>query len=184
MSLLDGDHEGVVRIFVVLSCEQRGYLHYITRHNFSPTRSVTSGNRTPGSRSYSDLLDTLEDLVCIPPTRTQASFKALGCSFQLTHSHVMTVQLIKLVQASHGGQNEDKTLLQRSQRCHKGEFRHVSISVQQRTLRCGKNLRGPFLRVTLPMTVGSCARAMAINGRQKRSELHNRGEFQHNYYTF
>ena len=30
--------------------------------------------------------------------------------------------------SSHGGQNEDKTLLQRSQPCHKGEFRHESIS--------------------------------------------------------
>ena len=26
----------------------------------------SSGNRTPGSRSYSDLLDTLADSVCIP----------------------------------------------------------------------------------------------------------------------
>jgi len=33
-------------------------LLYITRHNFSPTRSVTSGNHTPGSWFYSDLLDT------------------------------------------------------------------------------------------------------------------------------
>ena len=32
------------------------------------------------------------------------------------------------VRASHGGQNEDKTLLQRSQHCHKGEFWHVSIN--------------------------------------------------------
>ena len=32
---------------------------------------------------------------------------------------------------------------------------------------CGQNLRGPFLRATLPMTVGSCARAMADNGETK-----------------
>ena len=31
-----------------------------------------------------------------------------------------------------------------------GEFRHVSISACQRSLRCGQNLRGPFLRATLP----------------------------------
>jgi len=43
-----------------------------------------------------------------------------------------------------------KHLLQRSQRCHKGEFRHVSISARQRSLRCGQNLSGPFLRATLP----------------------------------
>jgi len=40
--------------------------------------------------------------------------------------------------ASHGGQNENKPLLQR----HKGEFRYVGISAQQRLLRCGQNLRG------------------------------------------
>jgi len=41
------------------------------------------------------------------------------------------------------------------------EFRHVSISA------CGQKLRGPFLRATLPMTVGSCAWAMANNGETK-----------------
>jgi len=69
--------------------------------------------------------------------------------------------------SSHGGQNEDRMLLQRSQRCHRGEFQHVSISTQQRSLRCGQNLCGPFLRATLPMTVGSCARAMVDNGKTK-----------------
>ena len=54
-----------------------------------------------------------------------------------------------------------------TQRCHNGEFRHVSISVRQRSLWCGQNLRGPFLRATLPMTVGSCARAMVDNGKTK-----------------
>ena len=59
------------------------------------------------------------------------------------------VQLIVLVRASHGGQNEDKTLLQCS-RCHKGdEFWHVSISARQQSLRCGQNLRRPFLTATL-----------------------------------
>ena len=66
-----------------------------------------------------------------------------------------------------GSHSEDKTLLQCSQRYHKGEFRQVSISSRQRSLRCGQNLRGPFLRATLPMTVGSCARAMADNGKTK-----------------
>ena len=67
----------------------------------------------------------------------------------------MTRCLIDQVRASHSSQNEDKTLLQHSQCCHKGEFWHVSISARQRSLRCGQNLRGPFLRATLPMTVGS-----------------------------
>ena len=48
------DHEGVVRIFVA---ELWGYLYYLIR--------LTSGNRTPGSRFYSDLLDILADSVCI-----------------------------------------------------------------------------------------------------------------------
>jgi len=52
---------------------------------------------------------------------------------------------------------------------HKGEFRYVSISVRQWLLRCGQKLRGHFLRATLPMTVGSCARAIADTGRQKGS---------------
>jgi len=69
--------------------------------------------------------------------------------------------------SSHGGQDEYRALLQRSQRCHKDEFRHVSISTRQRLLQCGQNLRGPFLRATLPMRVGSCARAMVDNGETK-----------------
>jgi len=48
-----------------------------------------------------------------------------------------------------------------------GEFRHISISTRQRWLWCGQNLRGAFLRATLPMTVGSCARAIADNGETK-----------------
>ena len=71
------------------------------------------------------------------------------------------------VRGSRGSQNEDKTLLQHSQLCHKGEFRDVSISVRQRSLRCGQRLRGPFLRATLPMRVGLCALAMADNGETK-----------------
>ena len=38
-----------------------------------------------------------------------------------------------------------------------------SISAQQQSLQSGQNLRGPFLRATLPMTVGSCAQAIADN---------------------
>ena len=56
---------------------------------------------------------------------------------------------------------QDKALLQCSQRCHEGEFWHVRISARQQSLRCGQNLRGPFLRATLPMTVGLCTRVMA-----------------------
>ena len=110
-----------------------------------------------------------------PQARTQASFKALGYSyncrrltdgsFQLTHMprDVYAVQLIEPWRPK----NQDRTSLQRSQRCHKGEFRHASISARQQSLRCGHNLCRPFLRATLAMTVGSCARAMAATGRQR-----------------
>jgi len=66
--------------------------------------SFTSGNRTPGSRFYSDLSDTS---FLHPPARIQASFKALGYaynwrrladgSFQLTRKSrdVHTVQLME-----------------------------------------------------------------------------------------
>jgi len=53
-----------------------------------------------------------------------------------------------------------KTKLQLSQRCHKGEFRHVSISARQRSLRCGQNLPESY-------TAGSCAQAMADNRETK-----------------
>jgi len=91
----------------------------------------------------------------IPPFTSTSSYssvvKALGCScacrrlaygsFQLTH----TTTLFNW--SSHGGQDDNKTLLQRSQRCHKGVFRHVSISARQQSLRCGQNFRGPFLKL-------------------------------------
>ena len=83
--------------------------------------------------------------------------------------------------SSYGSQNEEKTLLQPSQRCHKGEFRHVSISTQQRSLQCGQNLRGPFLRATLP---DRALERWPTTGRQKGSLLHHQGEFLYNYYTF
>ena len=116
----------------------------------------------------------------IPPFASTSSYssvvKAPGCScncrrlaygsFQLTH---MSRDDTLFNRSSHGGQDEDKALLQRSQRCHKGEVQHVSISARQQSLRCGQNFRGPFLRATLPMTVGSSARAMMDTGRQKCS---------------
>ena len=99
--------------------------------------SSSSGNRTPGSRFYSAILGRLR---LHPPAHTQLSFKALGCSyncmrltcgsFELTHMS-RDDHAVQLIGHIHGGQNEDKTLLQR---CHNGEFRHVSISARQRSL--------------------------------------------------
>ena len=152
MSLHDSDHEGVVRIFVALSCELWRFFIYIIQ--------VATAILVAGS--------TLT--FWIPPFASTSSHsrvvKALGCFcncrrlayglFQLTH---MSRDDTLFNWSSHGGQDEDKTLLQRSQRCHKGAFRHVTISARQRSLRCGQNFRRPFLRATLPMTVGSCARS-------------------------
>ena len=51
VSLHHSDHDGVVRIFVGHSeIVKRLLINYITRHFISYTRSVTRGNRTPGSR--------------------------------------------------------------------------------------------------------------------------------------
>ena len=82
-SVYDGDHDGVVSIFVGLSCEPGRLISclinyiiiYIAWNNFSPTRSVTSGNRTPGSRFYSDLLDT--------SVESTSSYSSLVQSFRL-----------------------------------------------------------------------------------------------------
>ena len=102
--------------------------------------------------------------------------EALGCSHNCKRLTYGSFQLTHMSRDDHaalfnwslrGGQNEDRTLLQRSQHCRNGEFRHVGISTRQQSLRCGQNLRGPFLRATLPMTVGSCARAMADNRETK-----------------
>ena len=141
---------------------------------------TTSGNRTPGSRFYSDLLDALADSVCIHQLVLKRRSKQLVCScncrqltygsFQLTHmSHDdHTVQLIQFERAM-AAKNGDKTLLQHSQHCHKGEFRHVNISARKQSLRCRHNLCRAFLRATLAMTVGSCARVMSATWRQKGS---------------
>ena len=48
-----------------------------------------------------------------------------------------------------------------------GVFRHVSIGARQRPLRCGQNLCGPFLRVTLPDR--ALERWRRTTGRQKDS---------------
>jgi len=95
VSLHDSDHESVVRILVALSCELWSFIHiildYITRHNFSPTRSVTSGNRTPGSRFYSDLLDTsvcIRQFVLKRLSKRQATRMIVGGSLTVQFSSV------------------------------------------------------------------------------------------------
>ena len=53
---------------------------------------------------------------------------------------------------------------------HNYSTHNIATSKHQCTqwsLRYGQNLRGAFLRATLPMTVGSCARVMADNGETK-----------------
>ena len=116
----------------------------------------------PSTSSYSSIVQSARLLVYL----LAANLRLIS----INTCHMMTTLFNcsnDQVRASHGGQNEDKTLLQRSQHCHKGEFWHVSINAWQRSLQCGQNLCGPFLRATLPMTVESSARAMAINGKTK-----------------
>ena len=118
-------------------------------------------------------MDALADSVCIHQLILKRRSKQLGCSCncrrltysssQLTHmsSDDHTVQLIDQVRVSHGGQNEDKTLL-----------------------RCGQNLRGPFLRATYIHCLIVRSSDGGERGRQKGSQLYHQGEFLHNYYTF
>ena len=134
---------------------------------------LSSGNRTPGSSVLLWPFGYLGRLRLHPPAHIQASFKALGCSYNCMRLTCASFQLTHMPRddtlfnwSSRGGQNEDKTLLQRSQCYHKGEFWHVSISARQRSLRCGQNLCGPFLRATLP----DCAlERWRTTGRQKGS---------------
>ena len=51
---------------------------------------ITSGNRTPGSRSYSDLVDTWEESVCIHQLLLEPCAKSAST---MTHSNQCTVAL-------------------------------------------------------------------------------------------
>ena len=113
----------------------------------------------------------------LPSAHTQVLFKALGCSYncrQLTYGSFQltlmshddhAVQLIKPLRPK----QRQNIIKMHSQHCHKGEFWHVSISAQQRSLKCGQNLRGPFLKATLLTTVGSTLEQQQTAGRQKGS---------------
>ena len=62
---------------------------------------LTSGNRTPGSRSYSDLLDTSADSICIHQLIFKRRSKSQAARI------IVGGNAIDQVRASHGGQNED-----------------------------------------------------------------------------
>ena len=87
-------------------------------------------------------------------------------SFQLTHMSrdIHAVQLIEPWRPK-----RRQNIITAHTTLPRGKFRHLNISARQQSLRYGHNLRRPFLRATLAMTVGSCARAMAATGRQKGS---------------
>jgi len=109
---------------------------------------VTTALLVAGSTWKTSFASTSSYSSVVQSTRLLVKCGQLTCGlFQLTHrSHDdPAVQLIKF----NGGQHEGKTLLQCSQHCHKSEFRHVNISAWQRSLWCGQNHHGPFLRATL-----------------------------------
>ena len=76
------------RLWYIAYCNIIAILKIMQYNNCSSTllrycnniELLPSGNRTPGSRFYSDLLDTSADSVCIHQL-CQVSFKALGCSY-------------------------------------------------------------------------------------------------------
>ena len=81
--------------------------------------------------------------------------------------------------ASNGDRKEDKTLLQHSQLSQHGEFRHVSVSEQQRSRPCGQNLCGAFVRLYWQPTSKTAIEQWRPTVRQKRLYLYHHGEFQH-----
>jgi len=147
---------GVVKIFVALSCRQWGYLHYL---------HYKSGNRTPGSRFYSDLLDTLADFVCIHQLML-VSFKALGCSyncmrltcgsFQLTHMS-RDDQAVQLIEQRRQNITALTTLPQGWVSTHKHQCTRAIT-----TMWAESSWAFPE-----SYTTGSCARAMADNRETK-----------------
>ena len=127
----------------------------------SSSSSSSSGNRTPGGRFYSAILGRLR---LHPPAHTQLSFKALGCSYNCMRLTCGSFELTHMSLDDHAAKmHEGKTLLQRSQPCHNGEFRHVRISARQRSLSWTES------SWAFPEndTTRSYARAMADNGETK-----------------
>ena len=153
----------------------------------------SSGNCTPGSRSYSDLVDTWADFVCIHqlvlrPCPKSASMQ-YNCRrltyglFQLTHitwwPWRFTILLIERdeylsiknlytdldkFEWAMAAKTKTKHYYSAHNLATRGSF---GMQASVHDIRSGQNLLGPFLRATMPMTVGSCTRAMADNGETK-----------------
>ena len=97
-----------------------------------------------------------------PPACTPASFKALRClyncrwltydSFQLMHIMWWPRCSIDKVEESHGGQDEEKSFLQRSQPCHKGPL----------VCACSYNMLTPTHFSCLPLLLLSSPDTLAL----------------------
>jgi len=85
-------------------------------------------------------------------------------SFQLTHD---TRGPCCSGRVSNGSPKEDKKLLQFSQLCHQGEFRHLSVSARRPSWQCCQSLHGLFLRAVLPAKVEVSTQAVATDGKTK-----------------
>ena len=109
------------------------------------------------------------------PVATLLVAQATRCSsFQLMH-----MSLEDHVRVGNGIRRDDKNLIQRSQLCQHGEFRHVSVSERQRSWLCGQNLCGAFVRLYWQSTSKGAIEQWQPTAQQKRLYLHHRGEFQH-----
>ena len=112
------------------SIEQRG--HHVTCALIGTSRKLAAYNYASSLALEQRLSTSWWIQLRYPKGRSRTCYQECGCHL-----------------------NKDKTLLQRSQRSHQGECRHVSVIARLRLLRCGQNLREPFLRATLPIVRSS-----------------------------
>ena len=131
VSLHDSDHEGVVRIFVALSCELRGYLHYLHYLHQVATTLLVAGSTLafwiPWQTSFASTSSYLSVV--------QSARRLANGSFQLTHMS-RDDHAVELIEPWRPRRRQNIIT--------------ALTTLPQGWHQCGQNLRGPFLRATLP----------------------------------
>ena len=122
-------------------------MHYLANTSLS-------GNCTPGSRPYSDLVDDWADSICTQQLKLE-SFSNAACMYNSMRLAYASFQLMHVTRwpwcLSKSSEPCRKKFLQHSLLHHQGEFWHVSTSVWWQLWQCNQNYpSGPFLRAILP----------------------------------